>query len=140
MIIFINCFVKDKKLYFQEINGNAKFMTPPSFDSLTPVSNVDKSFYNPFTVDISLDNANIPITGAYNVNTIQCWVVYIISNARWSHLADLTLLANDKVLFSLFSSRCFKIMSRHQCHQNLLKTEVKLYYYYTMLDIMYMFI
>ncbi|XP_024889281.1 uncharacterized protein LOC112465787 [Temnothorax curvispinosus] len=51
-----------------EINGNAKFMTP-SLTPRTPVSSIDKSFYNPFTVDISLDNANIPITGA---NQLHC--------------------------------------------------------------------
>ncbi|XP_032680601.1 uncharacterized protein LOC116848523 [Odontomachus brunneus] len=45
-----------------EINGNAKFMTPTSLTPRTPVTSIDKSFYNPFTVDISLDNANLPIT------------------------------------------------------------------------------
>ncbi|EFN69103.1 hypothetical protein EAG_15545 [Camponotus floridanus] len=48
-----------------EINGNAKFVTPPSLTPHTPISNTDKSFYNPFTVDISVENANIPITGTY---------------------------------------------------------------------------
>ncbi|KYQ56609.1 hypothetical protein ALC60_04464 [Trachymyrmex zeteki] len=45
-----------------EVNGNTKFMTPSSLTPRTPVSSLDKSFYNPFTMDISLDNANIPIT------------------------------------------------------------------------------
>ncbi|XP_071630747.1 uncharacterized protein [Temnothorax longispinosus] len=53
-----------------EINGNAKFMTP-SLTPRTPVSSIDKSFYNPFTVDISLDNANIPITDRY-CNANRC--------------------------------------------------------------------
>jgi len=73
-------------------------MTPSSLTPRTPVSSIDKSFYNPFTVDISLDTANIPITGAYNMNTIQ-WCTRIIPNARWSHLADLALLANGEVCF-----------------------------------------
>jgi len=42
-------------------------MTPSSLTPRTPISNTDKPFYNPFTVDISLDNINTPITGAYNV-------------------------------------------------------------------------
>lgn len=46
-----------------EINGNAKFMAPTSLTPRAPVSSIDKSFYNPFTVDISLNNANLPITG-----------------------------------------------------------------------------
>ncbi|KAH0948879.1 hypothetical protein HN011_004366 [Eciton burchellii] len=46
-----------------EINGNTKFMTPSSLTPRTPISNIDKPFYNPFTVDISLDNVNMPITG-----------------------------------------------------------------------------
>ncbi|XP_011704705.1 PREDICTED: uncharacterized protein LOC105459988 isoform X2 [Wasmannia auropunctata] len=45
-----------------EINGNAKFMTPSSLTPRTPVSSIDKPFYNPFTVDISLDTANVPIS------------------------------------------------------------------------------
>ncbi|XP_014487581.1 PREDICTED: uncharacterized protein LOC106751244 [Dinoponera quadriceps] len=45
-----------------EINGNAKFMTPTSLTPRTPAPAIDKPFYNPFTVDISLDNANVPIT------------------------------------------------------------------------------
>ncbi|XP_011872623.1 PREDICTED: uncharacterized protein LOC105564681 isoform X2 [Vollenhovia emeryi] len=54
--------VTPKTPTYPEINGNAKFMAPPSLTPLTPVSSIDKSFYNPFTVDISLDTANIPIT------------------------------------------------------------------------------
>jgi len=87
-------------LWFQEINGNAKFMTPSSLTPRTPVSSTDKSFYNPFTVDISLDTTNIPITGAYNINSqFNDSMIIIISNARWSHLADLVPLANDEVCF-----------------------------------------
>lgn len=41
-------------------------MTPSSLTPCTLVTNIDKSFYNPFTVDISLDNTNTLITGAYN--------------------------------------------------------------------------
>ncbi|XP_011348317.1 uncharacterized protein LOC105285666 isoform X3 [Ooceraea biroi] len=57
-----------------EINGNAKLMTPSSLTPRTPVSNIDKPFYNPFTVDISLDNANVPIADRYrsHCNTNQC--------------------------------------------------------------------
>ncbi|KAL6264596.1 hypothetical protein P5V15_004698 [Pogonomyrmex californicus] len=54
---------------FQEVNGNAKFMTPPSLTPRTP--NIDKPFYNPFTVDISLDTANIPLTDRH-CNANRC--------------------------------------------------------------------
>ncbi|XP_018059987.1 PREDICTED: uncharacterized protein LOC108694821 isoform X1 [Atta colombica] len=54
-----------------EINGNTKFMTPSSLTPRTPVSSIDKSFYNPFTVDISLDTANIPITDKH-CNANRC--------------------------------------------------------------------
>jgi len=113
---------KIKKMWFQEINGNAKFMTPSSLTPRTPISSIDKSFYNPFTVDISLDTTNIPITGAYNINSQfndnnnpKCKVISLGRSSpvgkRWS-------------LFSLFSPRRFKITSGHQCHQSLSKTEV----------------
>ena len=45
-----------------EINGNAKFVTS-SLTPHTPISSTDKPFYNPFTVDISVESANMPITG-----------------------------------------------------------------------------
>ncbi|XP_018366297.1 PREDICTED: uncharacterized protein LOC108763296 isoform X2 [Trachymyrmex cornetzi] len=54
-----------------EINGNTKFMTPSSLTPRTPVSSIDKSFYNPFTLDISLDTANIPITDKH-CNANRC--------------------------------------------------------------------
>ncbi|EGI69345.1 hypothetical protein G5I_01928 [Acromyrmex echinatior] len=54
-----------------EINGNTKFMTPSLLIPRTPVSSIDKSFYNPFTVDISLDTANIPITDKH-CNANRC--------------------------------------------------------------------
>ncbi|XP_012537418.2 uncharacterized protein LOC105837312 isoform X2 [Monomorium pharaonis] len=54
-----------------EINGNAKFMTPLSLTPRTPVSTTDKPFYNPFTVDISLDTANVPITDKH-CNANRC--------------------------------------------------------------------
>jgi len=93
-------------------------MTPPSLIPRTPVSSIDKPFYNPFTVDISLDATNIPITGAYNINSQfndehnnnnpKCKVISLGRSSsvgkRWS-------------LFSLFSPRHFKITSGHQCHK-----------------------
>ncbi|XP_012222504.1 uncharacterized protein [Linepithema humile] len=45
-----------------EINGNLKPMTQSSLTPRTPVTSIDKSFYNPFTVDISRDSTNTPIT------------------------------------------------------------------------------
>lgn len=46
-----------------EINGNAKFATSSSLTPQPPISSIDKPFYNPFTVDISVESVNMPITG-----------------------------------------------------------------------------
>ncbi|XP_039311316.1 uncharacterized protein LOC105208112 isoform X2 [Solenopsis invicta] len=54
-----------------EINGNTNFMTSSLLTPRTPVSSNDKQFYNPFTVDISLDNANTPITDRH-CNANRC--------------------------------------------------------------------
>ncbi|KAL0130456.1 hypothetical protein PUN28_002254 [Cardiocondyla obscurior] len=54
-----------------EINGNSKFTTPMSLTPHTPISSCDKPFYNPFTVDISLDAANIPVTDRH-CNANRC--------------------------------------------------------------------
>ncbi|XP_020290965.1 uncharacterized protein LOC109858282 [Pseudomyrmex gracilis] len=45
-----------------EINGNAMTFATPSLTPHTPAPSIDKSFYNPFTADISLNNANVPTT------------------------------------------------------------------------------
>lgn len=45
-----------------EINGDSKCITPSSLTPLTLVTSIDKSFYNPFTMDISLDSGNMHIT------------------------------------------------------------------------------
>ena len=47
----------------QEMNGSSKFSTPPSLTRIVPEPAVDKSFYNPFTVDLSLNDTNPPGTG-----------------------------------------------------------------------------
>ncbi|KAF7379029.1 hypothetical protein HZH66_015263 [Vespula vulgaris] len=47
--------------YQSEMNGNSKFSTLQS-----PFAQTDKSFYNPFAVDLSLDNINPPMTSRYH--------------------------------------------------------------------------
>ncbi|XP_072745216.1 uncharacterized protein [Anoplolepis gracilipes] len=56
-----------------EINGNAKFVTPSSLTHI-PISSTDKPFYNPFTVDISVESTNAPITDRHQsrCNTNRC--------------------------------------------------------------------
>lgn len=34
----------------------------------TSISSIDKGLYNPFPMDLSYDNANMPVTGACNIN------------------------------------------------------------------------
>nr|KAF7389704.1 hypothetical protein H0235_018188 [Vespula pensylvanica] len=51
--------------YQSEMNGNSKFSTLQS-----PFAQTDKSFYNPFAVDLSLDNINPPMT---RIN-VRCWM------------------------------------------------------------------
>lgn len=46
-----------------EMNGSSKFTTLPPLTSIVPEPAVEKSFYNPFTVDLSLDDTNPPATG-----------------------------------------------------------------------------
>lgn len=46
----------------QEMNGSSKYSSLPS--PIVPEPTNEKSFYNPFTVDLSLDNINQPTTGA----------------------------------------------------------------------------
>ncbi|XP_029158225.1 uncharacterized protein LOC114930577 isoform X2 [Nylanderia fulva] len=57
-----------------EINGNAKVATLSSLTPYTPISSTDKQFYNPFTVDISVESANMPITDRHRscCNTNRC--------------------------------------------------------------------
>ncbi|XP_029679676.1 uncharacterized protein LOC115245472 isoform X2 [Formica exsecta] len=57
-----------------EVNGNAKFVTPSLLTPHTPISSTDKTFYNPFTVDIAVENANMPITDRHRsrCNTNRC--------------------------------------------------------------------
>lgn len=45
------------------MNGSSKFTTLPPLTSIVPEPAVEKSFYNPFTVDLSLDDTNPPATG-----------------------------------------------------------------------------
>ncbi|XP_076672384.1 uncharacterized protein LOC143371288 isoform X2 [Andrena cerasifolii] len=54
-----------------EMNGNSKFASAPSF---APEPVAEKPFYNPFTVDLSLDNTNPPTTGRnqYRCNGNEC--------------------------------------------------------------------
>lgn len=55
-----------------EMNGSSKFSTPPSLTRrIVPEPAVEKSFYNPFTVDLSLNDTNPPATGKklYESNT-----------------------------------------------------------------------
>ncbi|KAK2580288.1 hypothetical protein KPH14_012533 [Odynerus spinipes] len=47
--------------YQSEINGNSKYSTLQS-----PLVTTEKPFYNPFTVDLSLDSMNQPTTGRYH--------------------------------------------------------------------------
>lgn len=58
----------------QEMNGNSKFSTLQS-----PFAQTDKSFYNPFAVDLSLDNINPPMTSTYitKKRTITCTIILI---------------------------------------------------------------
>lgn len=53
----------------QEMNGSSKYSSLPS--PIVPEPTNEKSFYNPFTVDLSLDNINQPTTGKklYENNT-----------------------------------------------------------------------
>ncbi|XP_011151186.1 uncharacterized protein LOC105190236 isoform X1 [Harpegnathos saltator] len=53
-----------------EVNGNAKLMTPTSLTPRTPV--IDKPFYNPFTVDISLDEAPVTDRRRSHCNASRC--------------------------------------------------------------------
>lgn len=55
-----------------EMNGSSKFSTPPSLTRrIVSEPAVEKSFYNPFTVDLSLNDTNPPATGKklYESNT-----------------------------------------------------------------------
>ncbi|XP_048261066.1 uncharacterized protein LOC110119141 isoform X3 [Bombus terrestris] len=57
-----------------EMNGSSKFTTLPPLTSIVPEPAVEKSFYNPFTVDLSLDDTNPPATGRnqYRCNGKEC--------------------------------------------------------------------
>ncbi|KAK1135283.1 hypothetical protein K0M31_008052 [Melipona bicolor] len=58
-----------------EMNGSSKFSTPPSLTRrIVPEPAVEKSFYNPFTVDLSLNDTNPPATGRnqYRCNGREC--------------------------------------------------------------------
>lgn len=54
-----------------ELNGNSKYSNPPPLTPLVPATPTEKPFYNPFTVDLSLDLTNPPTTGnkLYENNT-----------------------------------------------------------------------
>ncbi|XP_076389133.1 uncharacterized protein LOC100881607 isoform X2 [Megachile rotundata] len=52
-----------------EMNGSSKFSTLPPLTPIAPEPTVQKPFYNPFTVDLSLDDANTPTTGR---NQFRC--------------------------------------------------------------------
>lgn len=46
------------------MNGNSKFSTLPPLTPIISEPVVEKSFYNPFTVDLSLSDTAPPTTGA----------------------------------------------------------------------------
>lgn len=46
-----------------EMNGSSKCSVLPPFGSTVPEPAVEKPFYNPFTVDLSLGDTNLPTTG-----------------------------------------------------------------------------
>ena len=52
-----------------EMNGNSKFASAPSF---APEPVAEKPFYNPFTVDLSLDDTNPPTTDRAT-RSAACW-------------------------------------------------------------------
>ncbi|OAD60433.1 hypothetical protein WN48_05405 [Eufriesea mexicana] len=57
-----------------EMNGNSKFSTLPPLTPIVPEPVIEKSFYNPFTVDLSLDDTAPPTTGRnqYRCNGKEC--------------------------------------------------------------------
>ncbi|CAL7944166.1 unnamed protein product [Xylocopa violacea] len=57
-----------------EMNGSSKFTTLPPLTPLAPEATTEKPFYNPFTVDLSLDSTNPPVTGRnhFRCNGKEC--------------------------------------------------------------------
>ncbi|XP_076239961.1 uncharacterized protein LOC143182664 [Calliopsis andreniformis] len=57
-----------------EMNGSSKYSNMSPLTPLVPEPTIEKPFYNPFTVDLSLDDTNPPTTGRnqYRCNGNEC--------------------------------------------------------------------
>lgn len=87
------------------MNGSSKFSSLSS--PIVPEPTNEKSFYNPFTVDLSLDNINQPTTGVFQISNKSLYLLYF-TQSSWQ-----IFIWQCSISYSSLVSNCFHIVNKY---------------------------